>query len=230
MPWEREAKGTGTALGWLQDVIAFIQDNPDRFREAFVAHLRISGAALGLAVLIYIPLGVLASRAERFGSTAVGLISSLRVIPSLALIFLFFPWLGTGFRTALYALVILAAPPLIINTYSGLRNVDRSALEAASGIGMNLTQVFFRVQLPLALPVIIAGIRSATVEIVASATLASFIGVRSLGQFIVTGITLLDTTYLLVGAIPIMLLVLAAEVLLGGVERIVTPPTRSGTR
>ncbi|MDQ4100058.1 MAG: ABC transporter permease [Chloroflexota bacterium] len=214
-------------MDWLQDVIAFIRDNPDRFRDALVAHLRISGAALGLAMLLYVPIGILASRAGQAGSTMVGLIASLRVIPSLALIFLLFPWLGTGFRTALYALTILAAPPLIINTYSGLRNVDRAALEAASGIGMNVAQVFFRVQMPLALPVIIAGIRSAAVEIVASATLASFIGVNSLGRFIVTGISLLDTTYLLVGAIPIMLLVFAAEVLFGGVERLVTPPART---
>ncbi len=211
-------------MQWLTDVLAFIQENPDRFREALTSHLRISGAALGLAMVLYIPLGILASRAERFGSAAVGLISSLRVVPSLALIFLFFPWLGTGFRPALYALTILAAPPLIINTYSGLRSVDRAALEAASGLGMNVAQVFFRVQLPLALPVIIAGIRSATVEIVASATLASFIGVNSLGRFILTGISLLDTTYLLVGGIPIMLLVFAAELLFGGVERLVTPP------
>lgn len=221
---ERRIRRTWRSVGWLQDVFAFIRENPDRFQEALFAHLRISGAALGLAMAIFVPLGVLASRSERFGSAAVGLISSIRVVPSLALIFLFYPWLGTGFRTALYALTILAAPALIINTYSGLRNVDRAALEAASGVGMNAVQVFLRVQLPLALPVIIAGIRTASVEIVASATLASFIGVRSLGQFIVTGISLLDTTYLLVGGLPIMLLVFAAEVLLGGVERLVTPP------
>jgi osmoprotectant transport system permease protein len=91
---------------------------------------------------------------------------------------------------------------------------------------MSAPQVFLRVQLPLALPVIIAGIRSASVEILASATLASFIGVKTLGQFIVTGVSLLDTTYLLAGGIPIMAMVLAAELLLGGVERLVTPPSR----
>jgi osmoprotectant transport system permease protein len=90
---------------------------------------------------------------------------------------------------------------------------------------MNNAQVFFRVQLPLALPVILAGIRSASVEIFASATLASLIGVKTLGQFIVTGISLLDTTYLLAGGIPIVLLVLSSELILGGLERIVTPPT-----
>ncbi len=122
------------------------------------------------------------------------------------------------------ALTILAGPPLILNTYAGMRQVDASVLEAARGVGMNPAQVFFKVHLPLALPVIIAGMRSASVEIFASATLASFIGVRTLGQYIVTGISLLDTTYLLAGGLLIVALVLSAEIILGGFERLVRVP------
>lgn len=211
-------------MGWLSSVWSFIRENPDRFNDLLVSHLRISLSALAVAILLYVPLGVLFARDQRIGPTAVGLISALRVIPSLALVFIFVPLLGFGYRPALLALIVLAAPPIILNTSAGMLNVDRSVLEAAKGLGMNNAQVFLRVQLPLALPVILAGIRSASVEIFASATLASLIGVKTLGQFIVTGISLLDTTYLLAGGIPIVLLVLMSELILGTLERFVTPP------
>jgi osmoprotectant transport system permease protein len=154
----------------------------------------------------------------------VGAIASIRVIPSLALLFLFYPLFGLGEGPALLALTILGGPPLILNTFAGMRQVDPAVLEAATGVGMNPAQVFLKVQFPLALPVIVAGMRSASVEIFASATLASFIGVKTLGQYIITGISLLDTTYLLAGGILIVALVLLAEVILIGVERMVRPP------
>jgi osmoprotectant transport system permease protein len=210
----------------LTSVWEFIRDNQDRFNELLVAHMRISASALLIAVLLYVPLGVVFSRLERVGSSAVGALSSLRVIPSLALVFIFVPWLGFGYRPALLALILLAAPPIVLNTFAGMRSVDASVIEAAQGLGMNRAQVFTRVQFPLALPVILAGIRSASVEIVASATLASLIGVKTLGQFIFTGISLLDTTYLLAGGLPIVVLVLAIEVFFGGLERITTTATR----
>lgn len=211
-------------MDWASDVIEFIRDRPDRFFELVWAHLSLSLRALGLAALLYLPLGTLFSRWPRIGANAVGLVSALRVIPSLALVFLFYPWLGFGTQPALVALVVLAAPAMVVNTYAGLMNVDAATLEAARGLGMNHAQVFARVQLPLALPVIIAGLRLASVEILASATLASFVGAKTLGQYILTGISLLDTTYLLVGGIPIVVLVLLAELLFGGLERLVSPP------
>lgn len=208
----------------------FIRDNQDRFNDLLLSHVRLSGVALLIAIAIYVPLGVLFARTERVGSPAVGVLASLRVIPSLALVFIFVPWLGFGYRPALLALVLLAAPPVLINTFAGLRGVDATATEAAKGLGMNAFQVFTRVQLPLALPLLLAGIRSAAVEIVASATLASLIGVKTLGQFIFTGISLLNTTYLLAGGIPIVLLVLLIEVLFGSLERMVTPGARHSSR
>jgi osmoprotectant transport system permease protein len=211
-------------VNWLTDVIDFIQERPDRFLDLVLAHLRLSFTSLAFAVLIYMPLGVLFSRMPRFGAQAAGIFSAVRVIPSLALVFLFYPFLGFGQLPATVALVVLAAPSIIMNTYAGLRNVDAPILEAARGLGMNGAQVFMRVQMPLALPVIIAGIRLAAVELLASATLASFVGAKSLGQYILTGISLLDTTYLLAGGIPIVLLVLLADAIFNGVERLVTPP------
>lgn len=212
-------------MDWLTDVIDFIQERPERFRDLTLAHLRLSFTSLAFAALLYIPLGILFSRMSRFGAQAAGLFASVRVIPSLALVFLFYPFLGFGQLPATVALIVLAAPAIIMNTYAGLRNVDPPVLEAARGLGMNGAQVFLRVQMPLALPVIIAGLRLAAVELLASATLASFVGAKSLGQYILTGISLLDTTYLLAGGIPIVLLVLLADTFFNGVERLVTPPS-----
>jgi len=208
----------------VREVLEFYGDRPNEVLDLAWTHVELSLIALVIASAIFIPLGILFARWQGGGSTAVGVVASLRVIPSLALIFLFYPLLGFGFQPALFALTILAGPPLILNTFAGMRSVDASVLEAARGVGMNPAQVFFKVHLPLALPVIIAGMRSASVEIVASATLASFIGVRTLGQYIVTGISLLDTTYLLAGGLLIVALVLSAEIILGGIERLVKAP------
>lgn len=211
-------------MDWIGDLITFIQQNPERFRALVLAHLRLASTALLIASLIYIPLGILFSRMGRTGANAVGVLSAVRVIPSLALVFLFYPWLGFGTAPALVALVVLAAPALMVNTHAGMANVDAATLEAARGVGMNGAQVFLKVQLPLALPVVVAGLRLAAVELLASATLASFVGAKTLGQYILTGISLLDTTYLLAGGVPIVILVLLADLLFSGIERLVTPP------
>jgi osmoprotectant transport system permease protein len=213
---------------WLTpDVIAetwtFIRDNQERFNSLLLAHMRISGIALLIAVSLYVPLGVFLAQSARLGSSVAGVLSSVRVIPSLALVFIFVPWLGFGYRPALLALVLLAAPPLLINTLTGLRQVDPAVIDAAQGMGMTRLEVLARVQVPLAVPLLLAGIRTAAVEIVASATLASMIGVRTLGQFIFTGISLLDPVYLLAGGIPIVLLVLAIEMVFGSIEWLAKP-------
>lgn len=207
----------------MVSVWEFIRDNQDRFNDLLLSHVRISGTALAIAVALFIPLGIALSRTGRIGSPVVGVVASFRVIPSLALVFLFVPWLGFGHRPALLALVLLAAPPLLLNTWAGMRSVEDATIEAARGLGMNRLDVFRRVEWPLALPVILAGIRLAAVEILASATLASLIGVKTLGQYIFTGISLLDTTYLLAGGLPIVTLVLLAEATFGGLERALTP-------
>ncbi len=208
----------------IDTVIEFYRDRSDQVLELTWEHVQLSLIALGIATLVFVPLGILFARWTSVGSSVVGAIASIRVIPSLALIFLFYPLLGFGYEPALVALTILGGPPLILNTYAGMSQVDASVLEAARGVGMNPAQVFTKVHFPLALPVIVAGMRSASVEIFASATLASFIGVKTLGQYIITGISMLDTTYLLAGGILIVMLVLAAEVILGGIERLVRPP------
>ncbi len=208
----------------LRDVLQYITENQDRFLDDLWVHVRLSLYALSIAMAVFIPLGILASRSRKMGPPLVALVGAARVVPSLALLFLMLPALGTGFRPALVALTILAGPPLIVNTDAAMRNVNSFVLESARGLGMNRLQVFTRVHFPLSLPVIVTGIRSATIDVVASATLAAFIGAGGLGTYILSGLTLGDTRLLLVGAIPVIVLALTAEAILTGVERLVTPP------
>src|SRR5215216_1089354 len=219
----------------LGDSLRYVQDNPDRFREALLVHVRLSLYSLLIAIAVFFPLGVLASRSQRVGPAVIGLVSAARVVPSISVLFLLYPYRreigdlapfwSRSFVLALIALILLAGPPLIINTDAGLRGVASSVLENARGLGMNEAQVFMRVQLPLALPVVVAGLRTAAVEVVASATLAAFVGAGGLGRFITSGLTLLDYRLLLVGAIPIAALALIVEIALAGAERLVTPPS-----
>ncbi len=207
----------------IRQVFDFLGERPEQFTRLLEAHVRLSLTALVAALLLFVPVGIACAGSTRVGGTIVGALSTIRVVPSLALILLLYPWLGLGYVPAVVALTMLAAPPLLQNTYAGMRQVEPAVLEAATGLGMNSRQRFLRVQLPLALPVIVAGARTAAVEIIASATLASLVGVRTFGQWIVTGISLLDTTYLLAGALSVMLLVLAAEVLLGSLGYFISP-------
>jgi len=141
----------------------------------------------------------------------------------LAILFLVLPYLGTGFGPALIALTVLALPPVLINVYTGILGVERAIVEAAQAMGMTTRQQLLQIELPLALPVIIAGVRTATVEVISSATLAAFIGGGGLGIFVTRGFALFEPRIMLVGAIPVAALALISELILGLVERWVSP-------
>lgn len=138
----------------------------------------------------------------------------LRIIPSLAILVLALPILGTGFTPALVALILLAVPPILINTYLGFKNIGPSIIESAEGMGMGYRELLFKIQLPLAMPLIITGVRTSSVEVIASATLASYIGTGGLGDFIFTGLSMNDYTMLLVGGISVAILSIIAEIIL----------------
>jgi osmoprotectant transport system permease protein len=208
----------------LAETWEYIVANAARFQQAVLVHLGLSFGALAIAMLIFIPLGVLVSSGGRVTSLVLGAVAAVRVIPSLAVILLLLPVFGLGWRPALVALTLLAGPPLVINTDAGLRGVDAATLEAATGLGMTPGQRFWHVKVPLALPVIVAGVRSAAVEVIASATLAAFVGAGGLGAFITSGITLMDERMMLAGAISVTLIALLAEATLGRLEWRLTPP------
>lgn len=207
-------------LETLTQAYAYWLANQGRFWAELSRHLTLSAWALAISVAVCVPLGVLAARRAAAAQPIIGAVGALRIIPSLAILFLALPYLGTGFWPALVALTLLALPPVLINTYAGMRGVDRAVLEAARGMGMAPSQVLWRVELPLALPAVLAGVRTAAVEVIASATLAAFIGGGGLGTFITRGFALFRPDIMLVGALPVALLALAAEGLLGGARRL----------
>lgn len=202
-----------------KSAIEYIRDHPDDFIPALQTHLKLSIFAILIGLAIAFPLGVLASRDRFISLYALNLVGVVRAIPSVAILFVAYPYLNIGFKPALVALIALACPPILINTNVGFREVDPAIRDAAYGMGMTTVQVLSRIELPLALPVVIAGLRTATVEVIASATLATFIGAGGLGDFITQGLNSGDNARVLVGALPVALLTLAAEITLGGVER-----------
>jgi osmoprotectant transport system permease protein len=208
----------------LLDAYSYFLENQPRFWEGLGRHLNLSLSALAISVLVGLPLGIWIARRARAAQWVINFFGALRLVPSLAILFLALPYLGTGFRPALFALAILAFPPVIINTYAGIRSVDPAIVEAAFGMGMQPSQVLRQIELPLALPAMIAGIRTAAVEVVASASLAAFIGGGGLGDFITRGFALYEPRIMLVGAVPVALLALASEALLGGVQRVLSVP------
>ncbi len=203
--------------------LQYIAANQARFVQALQTHLSLSLTALLVAAVVCIPLGILTARSGRAGLVGLEAVNTLRVIPSLAVLLLAYPYLGLGPRAALVALIFLACPPILVNTDAALRTIAPAITESALGMGMSPGQALWQVQLPLALPVIVAGVRTATIEVVASATLATFIGGGGLGDFIAAGLALNDTRLLLVGAAPVALLALLAEGVFGGLERRLRP-------
>jgi len=180
-----------------------------------VAHIVLAGSALVLAIAIGIP--VAASLVDRPlpRGLAFGAIGLLRVVPSLAVLTLALPYLGLGFRPALLALVVLAIPPIAINTDIGLRTVAPTVIDAARGMGMSGRQIRRRIEWPLAFPVVLSGIRTAAVEVIASATLASFIGGGGLGDYIIDGLSTNDGNEVLGGAAGVAALALIVDTALG---------------
>ncbi len=182
-------------------------------------HLTLAATALFVALAIGIPAGVAIARSPQMRGVSLGAIYVLRVIPSLAVLAIMLPLVGIGFLPSLIALTVLAVPPIALGTDIGLRGVPEAVRDAARGLGMSETQLRARVEWPLALPVVFSGIRTAAVEVVASATLAAFIGGGGLGEYIVNGISLNDRGQMLEGAGAVGALALVVQGLLGLVER-----------
>lgn len=208
-------------IGDVLDVIANTE-NPS-FWEAVAVHLRLSLLALATGILISIPLAVAVSRSRLGALVAINITNLGRSTPDLAVLGFGFVLFGLGFIPAYIALALVSIPPVLINTVTGLRQVDEKVVDSARGMGFSGVQVLTRVRLPLAAPVIFAGIRTAAVQVVAGATLATFIGGGGLGDLIVTGFQANSVALQLAGAIPVTLLAITTELLFGGLERLSTP-------
>jgi osmoprotectant transport system permease protein len=189
------------------------------FYRALGQHLLMCGISMAFALALGVPLAILIVHRRGLAFGVINGVSALRALPSLAILAIMMPLLGIGLWPSIVALTVLALPPILLNAYVGLRDVDPDAVEAAIGMGMSRGQVLRRIRIWLAAPAVFAGARTASVQVLAGATLAPFIGGGGLGDFIVTGISIMDTSRMLVGAVPIALLALAVEFVLSLVER-----------
>ena len=202
----------------LLDALRWILANRSDFLVALGQHLLMCGIAMIAALAIGIPVAIAIRTRETLAAIALSLVNGLRTVPGLVILATMMPLLGIGLWPVVVALVILALPPIVANAHAGFRSIDPDILDAATGIGMSAWQSLWRVQLPLAGRAIFAGARTALIQVLAGATLAPFIGAGGLGDFITTGIGLMDIPRMLVGAIPIMLLALGSEFTLGRIE------------
>ncbi|HEU5205560.1 MAG TPA: ABC transporter permease [Candidatus Limnocylindrales bacterium] len=192
-----------------------------------VEHVVLSLASVIAAILIAVPAGLFIGHTGRGAFITVTVANLGRSIPSYALLIIFVTWFGIGFAAAFPALVVLALPPILTNTYVGLREVDRDTVEAGRAMGMRETQLLRRVEVPIALPVIVSGVRVAAVQVVATATLAALVGGGGLGRFIVDGFALRRQDMLVAGAILVAVLALLTERSLTFLEgRVVSPGLR----
>lgn len=191
------------------------------FFKIFAEHLFLTFVSLFLALLFSLPVGIWATRNLGVEKVVFAVVNTLQTIPSLALLGLFIPFLGIGFIPAIAALFVYSLLPLIRNTFEGIKNVDRNFIEASAGIGLNPWQILKFVQIPLALPVILAGVRISAVIVVGTATLAAFIGAGGLGDPIFRGIATLNSRLIFLGAVPACLLAIALDRLLALLETFV---------
>jgi osmoprotectant transport system permease protein len=194
---------------------------PDAIPVRTLQHLYYSLLATAIATAIALPIGVGIGHTGRGGLIAVNLTNLGRAIPSLGIIILVFTLVGFGIVPVLVALTALAIPPIVTNSYVGMRSVDPDVREAAEGMGMRGRQVLWRVELPVAMPLIMAGIRTSTVQVVATATLAAVVGLGGLGRYLIDGLAQRDLPQVVGGAILVALLSLATELVLGRVQTLV---------
>lgn len=206
----------------LIDAINWIPQNQNTFFSAFNRHVLMCAVSLGIALVIAIPLGFLVARAPRAAFVAVNIAGSLRSIPSLAILSAAMPFLGIGLLPSVIALIVLAIPPLLLNTIIGIREIDPALLDAANGMGMGRRNILWQIEFPLSVPSILTGVRTSAIQVIGGAALASFIGGGGLGDFINAGIAIMNMPRLLVGALPIALLAIAAELVFVRLERFFT--------
>jgi osmoprotectant transport system permease protein len=221
------------ALEWLADAANYsgLNSIPRRVIE----HVQISSQSLLLAFVVSLPVGLYIGHRRRFEFLAVSVGNLGRAIPSFGILGMFFIWTFNwpgvlGFWAVFFALFFLAIPPILTNTYVGIKGVDRDTVEAARGMGMTERNVLMRLELPLALPLVVAGTRTAAVQVVATATLGALTSWGGLGRYIVDGLATQDRPQILAGAILVALLAIVTEAAFGVLERVLTPKLSSAGR
>ena len=201
----------------------YFKDNLSEIISLLIEHIELTSLALLLAIIIGVPIGILISYVKKINKPVLGIASVIQAIPSMALLGFAIPFLGIGTTPAIVMVVLYSLLPIIKNTYTGISNIDSNMIESATGIGLTKWQILYKIQIPLALPVIMAGIRISAVTAVGLMTMAAFIGGGGLGYLVFSGIRTVNNYQILAGAIPACLLALAVDYLIGIVEKLVTP-------
>lgn len=204
-------------------VLRFIADPRHNFIGQSVAYLQLCGLSIVLAIMIGVIIGALVSHNTILAFIAVNVSGLMRAIPIIAILIVFVPFFGLGFKPSVIALTVLGIPPILLNTYTGIRGVDPAMIDAAKGMGMTSWQIATKIQAPLVTPLVAAGIRTSAVQVIATATLAAFIGAGGYGNYVVDGINVFNYPELYAGAISVAVLAMLVEVLMSWLQTILTP-------
>jgi len=210
-----------SVVDWFRDPSHWSGDNGIPVRT--LEHVQISFESVAIGALIALPIGIALGHYGKFGNLAINISNAGRAVPSFGILIIAFQIFGLGDTPTVIALVALAIPPMVTNSYVGLSEVDKDIKDAARGMGYRELSRLLRIELPLAVPLVMAGIRTSAVQVIATATVAAFIGGGGLGQFIVGGYATQVYPEVFAGALTVGLLAVATELLFGGIERLLTP-------
>lgn len=199
-----------------------VLQRPDYFPN-FMLHIYMSVISVVLGVIISIVVAIAVNRSDAASTFAINVGNIGRAVPALAMLMFVFPVFGLGLDNSIFALTLIAIPPILINSVVGLRQVNPQVMDAAKGMGLSGRQILSGIQVPIAAPIMFAGIRTSAVQVVASATLATFVGAGGLGDYIVEGYQRNDTAIALAGALGVAVLAIATEIGFGTLERAFTP-------
>ena len=209
------------AIAWIFDPAHFAMVNGIGPRT--LDHLVYTGITMVIAMVIAIPLGLFIGHTGKGRSFVIVTATAFRALPTLGFLLLIILFAGLGLWPFVIVMVVLAVPPLLAGVYAGLEAVDRGTIDAARGVGMSEWQILTRVEVPLALPLILGGIRSATLQVIATATIAGYVGLTGLGRFLIEGLALRDYTLAIVGALLVAALAVIVDGLLALIQRLVVP-------
>ncbi len=204
-------------------MLAFLQENQAELLEKTWEHISISLLSLLAAIIVAVPLGIVLTKSDKLAKIVLSITSVLQTVPSLAILAMMIPFFGIGTVPAVIALFLYVLLPILNNTYLGIQSVNKDAREAGRAMGMTQNQLLRMIELPLAVPVIMSGIRLSAVYAISWATLASYIGAGGLGDFIFNGLNLYQPKLIIAGAVVVTLLALVTDFVLAYIEKITTP-------
>ena len=208
-------------------MIDFLINNSVEILTKSMEHLFIAAISLAFGILVAVPLGILLNKSKQAAKIVMAIASVLQTVPSFALLALMIPLFGVGKKPAIVSLFIYSLLPILRNTYLGIDGVNENLIDAAKGMGMTASQVLFKVQIPMAMPVIMGGIRLSAVYVLAWTTLAAYVGAGGLGDFIFNGLTNAIMPMVVWGTIPVTLMAIIVDLLFGILEDKLSPDKKS---